>query len=93
MITQLYVVFDSKAQIYNKPFHFHNHTVAVRAARDLLSEDNEISRHPEDFAMFHIGEYNDETAHIKITDRQDCIVRFHELKAIMPTTNTNEEAA
>jgi hypothetical protein len=88
----MYVVYDSKAQVYNKPFYFINHQVAIRACRELLSDpNNEISRHPEDFAMFHVGTYDDLHAHIKLAKTQECIVRFHELAAIMPS-RLNETA-
>lgn len=90
---EMYVVFDKKSQIYNKPFYFINHAVAVRAARELLLDTtSEITRHPEDFAMFHVGTYDDETAEIQVAKIQDIIVRFHELAAIMPRPINPEQA-
>lgn len=88
MINQMYVVYDSKAQIYNKPFYFINHQVAIRAARELLGDPNtEITKHPRDFTMFHIGEYDDETAHVKPSKIMEPIVRFHELAAQLEIQN------
>jgi len=91
MINQMYVIFDSKAGIYNKPFFFINHQVAIRACRELLGEENnEITKHPGDFAMFHVGEYDDETAHIKVAQTQNVIVKFHELKSLINQEQTTD---
>lgn len=89
----MYVVYDSKAGIYNKPFYFINHSVAVRAARELLDEpQSEITKNPHDFAMFHVGEYDDETAQIKPSKVQEIIVKFHELKTLVEQTRAREAA-
>ena len=80
MKKNIYVIYDSKAQFYNTPFFLPNNAVAMRTAQDLLQDPNsEISRHPEDFAMFLIGEYDDEGAQLIPFDKQDCLVRFHEI--------------
>ena len=87
MIHNMYVIYDSKAGVYNKPFYLMNHEVAIRAATDLMMDGNtEIAKHPEDYAMFHVGTYDDERAYIEPFDKQDCIVRFHEIKLPLPGT-------
>ena len=92
MITQMYVIFDSKAQCYNKPFSLLNDEVALRAATDLRnSPDTEPNRHPEDFSMFHIGSYDDTTAHFKPADIQNCIIRFHEIPLARSTSEASTE--
>lgn len=81
MKTNMYVIFDNKAKIYNKPFFQINDDVALRSAMDLLTDQNtEISRHPHDYIMFKIGTYDDTTAQIQI-DELVSICRFHELQA------------
>lgn len=81
MIINAYVIFDTKAEIYNKPFYFLNDKIALRAAQDLIDDpQTDVHKHPEDFMMFHIGTYEDETAHFKANDKQKCICRFHELE-------------
>jgi len=80
MIHNAYVVYDSAAQIYNKPFYLINDQVAMRAAQDLIDDQNtDIARHPEQFSMFKIGIYDDETALFTILDTPINLVRFHEL--------------
>ena len=74
-----YVIFDAKARIYNKPFYFVNSQVALRSATDLLSDTStDIYRNPEDFSLWKIGEYNDETAEFTQCDHE-IVARFHEL--------------
>lgn len=81
MKMQMYVIYDSKACIYNKPFYLINDQVALRSANDLvIDKTNEIGKHPEDFTMFCIGTYDDESANIKTLEKFDVICRFHELQ-------------
>lgn len=80
MIKGIYVIYDSKAESYNDPVYFPNDQVAMRAAVDLVSQgDNQIRNHPEDFTLFKVGEYDDETAHIKPADKFEVLCRFHEI--------------
>lgn len=84
MKTNLYVIFDSKAKIYNKPFCLLNDQVALRAAADILNDTNtDIAQHPFDFSMFKIGEYDDETAQIINYDKFEILCRFHELSTVV----------
>lgn len=76
----MYVIFDNKAKMYNKPFCMLNDQVAIRAGQDLVNDHStECSKNPQDFALFLIAEYDDETAEIKPFDKQICLIRFHEL--------------
>jgi len=80
MIHQMYVILDNKSAIYNKPFFFINDAVAIRAAQDLLDQpDHEIAKHPEDYTMFKLGTYDDETAFITTNDGLPVLIRFHEI--------------
>lgn len=81
MINQMYVVYDSKSETYNKPICMLNNQVAERSARDLMNhQDNEISRNPADFTMFRIGTYDELTAQIKPLDKFEVVLRFHEIQ-------------
>lgn len=89
MLTNLYVIFDAKAQMYNKPFTMINDQVALRAAHDLVNDKStECAKNPHDFAMFHIGNYDDTTAEIKPLDSFNCICRFHELQIDLEFSDT-----
>lgn len=80
MQTQLYVIRDSKAKVYNKPFHQTNRDVALRTATDLANDPNqETSKHPEDYALFYLGTYDDEHAQIDLVSQPELVCKFHEL--------------
>jgi len=84
MTYEIYTIFDSCAKSYNNPFYFLNDNIATRAATDLLKDENEISRHPTDFAMFKIGQFDPQTGEIFIYETRQCLIKFHELAATMP---------
>lgn len=80
----MYVIFDSAAGLYNKPFPMQNNDVALRAAQDLVNDPaSECSKHPEDFSMWKIGDYDDTTADFP-QHTHELIARFHELPRANP---------
>lgn len=79
MITNVYSIYDSKSETYSKPFHMHNDAIAIRSATDLLkSQNSEIANHPEDFTLFLLGEWDDNSAVFAIRETPKNILRFHE---------------
>lgn len=63
MILQVFTIFDSKIESYMKPFYAHTKGEAIRMFSDGLKEsDSMIAKHPEDYTLFHIGEYDDTSA-------------------------------
>jgi hypothetical protein len=80
MKTKMYVIFDSKAKVYNKPFFMLNDALARRAITDLANDlTTDVGRHPEDFILFTVGEYDDETATLDPIPPQ-VLARAHELQ-------------
>lgn len=80
MKTEIYVIYDSKAKAYNKPFYQVNRDVALRTATDLANDPNvEISRYPEDYSLFCIGVYDDETAQMDLKASPEHVANLHEL--------------
>lgn len=69
---KLYIatVHDVKTGVYHKPQFLINQAHAVRIFGDLVNnsnnDNNEISKHPEDYTLFHIGDWDDNTAKIKL---------------------------
>lgn len=61
MITQAFAVYDSKGEFYSSPQFRTNKGVAIRDFIDGLKKDSPVSQHPEDYTLFHIGEYDDQT--------------------------------
>jgi hypothetical protein len=92
MMTQLYSIYDTKSKVYGKPFHALNENVAIRACKDAMTDPNvDFGRHPEDFILFHIGQYNDNTGEIEPTVISS-IVKFLELRddEVLPFPLTKE---
>lgn len=80
MIQNIYTVFDAKAQTYMTPFFVPNDQVAKRALVNLLTDPtHQFSKNPEDFSLYHIGEYDDASAALHVPQQIQCIGRCHEL--------------
>lgn len=55
--------FDQKARVYLTPFYVTHIAVGVRAFSDAAKlPDHQVCKHPEDFTLYHLGSFNDETA-------------------------------
>ena len=79
MKIKMYAMFDSAIGEYNRPVFFQTHGQAERSVRDEVARaDSELGKHPEDYALFYIGEYDGETAAIETVEPM-CVVRCHEL--------------
>lgn len=67
MTTELYTVFDTLTGAYGRPFHAINQADALRMAKTLANDKaTTVGQSPTDFALFHLGSYDDLTA--KITE-------------------------
>lgn len=60
MLLRAYSIFDNKALQYHPPFFASTNGAAVRSLTDLANDlQNNIGRHPGDYVLFCIGEYDD----------------------------------
>lgn len=66
MIVKIFSIRDAKAEAYMQPFMMQTRGQAIRSfgdhARDVSSQ---VSKHPEDYALFEIGEFDDNAGIIK----------------------------
>lgn len=63
MIKKVYCIYDEKAKLYNDPFYMVNHGVATRTFSDMVhNPETVINKHPTDYHLYYLGEYDDETA-------------------------------
>lgn len=61
----IYAIYDEKAQAYNNPFVMNHDGQAARAFEDEAAQpDSMINKHPEDYRLYRIGEYHQETGKI-----------------------------
>lgn len=62
MKTKAYSIFDSKVGSYCSPFFLRSKGEAIRVFTDLANDSKQnISKYPEDFVLFEIGDYDEET--------------------------------
>lgn len=62
MILHMFSLFDTKANFFNTPFFFPHIGQAIRAASDLAADSSTIiGRHPEDYCLFKLGGFNDQS--------------------------------
>lgn len=56
----MYSIRDGKAEIFNTPFFKLTHGEAERDFRTAVNDDKTtLSRYPEDFDLYYLGEYDD----------------------------------
>jgi hypothetical protein len=61
----IYAIYDKKAKVYQTPFFMRQDEEAVRALREAIAAgDSLVSRYPEDYKLYRIGEWDEETAEI-----------------------------
>lgn len=69
MKLKIFSVFDSKAAFFGNPFYEQHDASAIRAFSDAVAEksnpNNMWAKHPEDFSLTCIGEFDNETGEIK----------------------------
>lgn len=67
MIHKIFTVFDCKAEAYLPPFLLHAKGQAIRAFTDMANDPNHVfNKHPEDYTLFELGEFDDGSAIITI---------------------------
>lgn len=72
MILQIIAVRDRQANIYGQPQAVPNIGAAVRGFGDEINradKQNTMFMHPEDFDLYHLGSYDDNTGRIEQFDQ------------------------
>lgn len=91
MIKKIFAVYDTKAQLYNAPFMLNTKGEAIRGFSDIAKDDNsQIGRHPEDYVLFELGEWNDLNAQYNLYDAPQSVVVAIELLELKTPTAVNE---
>jgi len=83
MKLQIYTVQDKKTEEYGNPMFLRTHGEAIRGFADAVNkqdENNSLYKHPEDYALFHIGEYETTTARIT-SSTANCLIQAIDTKA------------
>lgn len=72
MIVKIFSIYDSKAKLWTKPMFTQTEGGMLRSFMDISNDENQpIGQHPEDYALFQIGEFNEDTGNIKGFDNTE----------------------
>lgn len=86
MITKVFSLYDSKAQAFGPPFYMQTRGMAVRALADTVQDNNSmVSRHPEDYVLYQIAEFDDNTAEYKNKNPHELVSMASDFKKQNPT--------
>lgn len=76
MIKFAYCIVDRKAGLYNNPVFYLRDGQAVRDFQTLCSDrQTMIGRYPDDFALYCVGSFNDETGKFQSLDLPNVIAQ------------------
>lgn len=82
MIINTYSIYDAAAKAYMRPMFMQTDGLAMRVFKDAINseEQSDISKHPEQFTLFKIGEFDDQKGVINSTDKPELLASGHEVK-------------
>jgi len=66
-ILQMFTVYDVKAETYSQPITAPTINTMGRILGDVLAEgQHAYAKHPEDYVLFHLGEFDDSTGQVDL---------------------------
>ena len=74
---------DTATQVFGTPFFVHAPAQAVRSLRDAVNAkdaDSDIARHPDDFELYDIGEFDPTTGQITARNEPVFVIRAKDLR-------------
>lgn len=72
---------DRAVDAFNRPFTTRTKGEAIRSFTDEAHRaDSEIAKHPQDYDLYCLGEYDDQSGSITGYERPELIVRAQDLK-------------
>lgn len=81
MKQKAYSIRDQKSEIFNLPFFAKTHGEAERNFGAVVNDEKTVvGQHPEDFDLYHIGEYDDNLGQFEPLDTPQVIIKAVQLK-------------
>lgn len=80
MKKQMFSIYDSKVETWMPPFYASNKGEALRNLTNTLDSENNLSKFPEDFTLFLLGEFCENSGKIKAYETSESIIKLIELK-------------
>lgn len=89
MIQHVFALRDKQADIYWAPFMYPSVGQAVRAIKDLLTDNQTLpARHPGDFALYQLASFNDHSGAYEVMSPP---VFVSECSALLPKVRPDGE--
>lgn len=83
----MFSVYDSKAKAYIPPFFFPKVAMAIRVFTDSVNDPHhQFNKHPEDYTLFEIGIFDDETGQTKSCNPESHGVGIQYIAETSPAT-------
>lgn len=80
MTRKIYSIRDQKSEAFGPPFYKATHGEAERDFTQIVNDEKStIKKFPEDFDLYHLGEYDDLTGLIKPLDTPQHIIKAIQL--------------
>jgi len=80
MLHSMFSIYDSKVGAYLPPFYMQTKPAAIRAITDTISDPNhQFAKHPEDYTLFYLGTYEDNTSKFTVEETPQSICVLLEL--------------
>lgn len=68
MKLNIYSIYDVKIAAFSQPYYSHTNGSALRAFADHVNDpQSQPNKHPEDYQLFHLGSFDDNTGEILAT--------------------------
>lgn len=82
MILKVFAVYDSKVEAYMPPFFMSSRGQAMRSFGDTADDSStQLFKHPEDFSLFELGEWVDNTGFFSLYDHPIPLGKALELRS------------
>lgn len=76
MELKMFSIRDSKGEIFNTPFYSKTHGEAERNFHQLVKDEKStVSKYPEDFDLYYLGTYDDNTGVTKSLDSPQHVIK------------------
>jgi len=82
MKVAIYSILDNVSGAYGQPQVSQNDGTASRSIKDLMQRDENIRNHANDYALYRIGEFDDNTGTIVPEEKPQLVIKLGTLKEI-----------
>lgn len=82
MKMQVYSILDNVSGNYGNPQLGTNDATAIRATKDLINRDENIRNHASDYALYRIGEFDDQTARIEPLEKPELLLKLGTIQQV-----------